>query len=613
MQEKRSFYLLLVIMSIVTLTAMAVTNVILYQVSFKETEQSLVQTAKSQARLIEAVARYNRRTNRVDWETPIGERGPTSLLSERAAADTIAQLKDAHQHYAGFGETGEFVLAGIEGENIVFLLRHRHEVNSDPEPIPLYSENAEPIRRALFVQSGTMVAKDYRGVEVLAAYEPVDVLNFGIVAKIDMAEIRAPFIRGVIYTWLISMLVILMGGILFRRITDPIEAKILDSEQQHRALVEEINEWVWEVDEKGVLTYNSPQINNILGYQNTQLIGRKLIDFMEQKKRVKAQQVLTNARLIKPIITNFEASMFGESGRMVPMEFSASPIIGKADEFLGYRGVARDISERKRAEQLQEEYQHTLEQQVEERTEELHEINEELKSFTNIVSHDLRSPLVSIVGFSSEIKEDIQLVEKALTSIDVAENVSEAVRTTIPESLGYIDKAAEKMEGLISSILELSRIGRRELHIETVNSAEIVEHNLKAIAYQLHEIDVITSNLPILQTDALSLGQIFGNLLGNAVKFLSPERSGEIVIWAEKKADFYHFYIQDNGQGIAEKDIPHIFELFKRVGNQQIQGDGMGLTYVQTLVRRLGGRIHCESILGKSTTFSFTLPVKSIV
>jgi len=606
MQEKRSFYLLLLIMSIVALVTMAVTNVILYQVAFKEKSQSLVETAQSQARLIEAMARYNRRTNRINWETPVGERGPTSLLSERAAADTIAQLKDAHKHYIGFGDTGEFVLAGIEAEKIVFLLSHRHDKNTEPKPVPLYSELAEPMRRALFVQSGVMVAKDYRGIEVLAAYEPVDVLNFGIVAKINMAEIRAPFIRAAVITWLISLVVIFLGSLLFRKISTPIVEKIRDSEKQYRSLVEDINEWVWMTDEKGILIYSSPIVVDLLGYLHDDIVGQSLIKLVAKSSRNAAKKRLTRHNH-KSEFTNINAQIINAQGKFIPMEFSASPIFAENGDFAGYRGVARDISERIKAEKMQQEYQQNLERQVEERTTDLREINEELKNFTYIVSHDLRSPLVSIVGFSSEIKEDIHDVGLSLNESAVGPGIKTIVVNTIPESLGFINQAAEKMEGLINNILALSRMGRRELTIEKVSTEGIINRNLKAIAFQLEDVDVSLKMLPEIESDAISLEQIFGNLLGNAVKFLHADRQGKIEIWAEEEQNYWQFYIRDNGKGIAEKDIPHIFELFKRVGEQQAQGDGMGLTYVQTLVRRLGGKISCESMLGIGTTFKFSL------
>jgi PAS domain S-box-containing protein len=604
MQEKRSFYLLLLIMSVVAFVTMAVTNIILYRVAFEERSQSLVQTAQSQARLIEAMARYNRKTNRIDWETPVGERGPTSLLSERAAADTISQLKDAHQNYAGFGKTGEFVLAGIENQQIVFLLNHRHDLTNEPAPIPLYSDLAEPIRRALMVESGVMVGKDYRGVTVLAAYEPVDVLNFGIVAKIDLAEIQAPFIKGAVYTSLISMLVIFLGGVLFRRITNPIVERIVESEQQYRSLVEDIAEWVWETDKDGVIIYSSPVVTDLLGYSVNEITATPVATILNNSDSETISHQLTNAQTVHAF-SNFHTQVKAKNGNLIHMEFSANPTFDAEANFAGYRGVARDISLRIESEKLRQQYQETLEQQVKERTQELHEINEELKSFTYIVSHDLRSPLVSIVGFSSELKEDLEELKQVETDNPITQNL---IAESIPESILYIDKAAEKMESLINSILALSRLGHRSLEISEVDTAQLVDLNLKALAYQLEGVSVSVSQLPVIKTDETSLAQIFGNLLGNAVKYLRTDIAGKIDISLVEEDEFWKFDISDNGRGIAESDIPHIFDLFKRVGTQEQQGEGMGLTYVQTLVRRLGGKIYCTSVLGEGSTFSFTLP-----
>jgi PAS domain S-box-containing protein len=606
MQEKRSFYYLLIIMSAVALIVMAITNVILYQVAFEQRSKSLVEMAQSQARLIEAMARYNRRTNRVDWETPVGERGPTSLLSERAAADTISQLKDAHKNYEGIGRTGEFVIAGIENESIVFLLIHRHGEQTDSEPVPLYSENAEPMRRALFAQSGVMVGTDYRGKQVLAAYEPVDVLNFGIVAKIDMDEVRAPFIGGVVVTWLISVIVIFLGGLLFRRISNPIVQKIVDSEKQYRSLVEEINEWVWMTDEDGIVKYSSPIISDILGRSRESILDTPITSLIEQKSRALAEKALTSKGR-KLAFTDMQAMLLNADNELVPMEFSAIPVFNEQFQFKGYRGVARNISDRIEAEQIRQNYQLTLERQVEERTQDLNDINEELKNFTYIVSHDLRSPLVSIVGFSSEIRDDIALLQHKDSDFD--SEVKQIVDNNIPESLAFIDKAAEKMERLINSILALSRIGRRDLVFEKVDTQSVVENNLKAIAFQLENINVTVHELPVITSDLSAIEQIFGNLIGNAAKYLEPTRKGEIEIWAEQIQHGWEFYVKDNGKGIATNDIPHVFDLFKRVGNHDVQGEGMGLTYVQSLIRRLNGRIECQSVLGEETTFRFSLPI----
>lgn len=402
---------------------------------------------------------------------------------------------------------------------------------------------------------------------------------------------------------------ILLGSILFRRITTPIITRIRDSEYRFRSLVEEINEWVWVVDKNGVITYSSPYLETLLGYEYHEVIGQRLIDLVEKQSKDTLPKSFQGHPTLTHAVNDIELQVKTTQDAPIVMELSAVPVYTKEKEFNGYRGVARNINERKHAEQLQNDYQHQLEQEVSERTDELREINEELKNFTYIVSHDLRSPLVSIVGFSSEVKYDVESILAESKETTFSTQSRERLMTIIPESLNFINKAAEKMEGLITNILELSRIGRRKIGFELINSAEIVDKNLKALAYQLDKVRVVVRDLPELYSDELALEQIFGNLLGNAVKFLEKDRVGEIEIWAEEEKDYWHFFVKDNGCGIAEKDIPHVFEVFRRLGAQDVLGEGMGLTYVQTLVRRLGGRIQCDSVLGEGTTFSFLLPV----
>jgi len=407
------------------------------------------------------------------------------------------------------------------------------------------------------------------------------------------------------------MAMIFFGSVLFRKITNPIIERIRESEHRYRSLVEEINEWVWAVDKEGVITYSSPYIESLLGFDDQQIMGRKLIDLVDDKSRNNLPKGFEGHPSQTHAVNNIELLVRNSEGSSIAMELSAVPVLSNDNYFNGFRGVARDISERKQAEQLRNDYQHKLEVDVAERTEDLHEINEELKNFTYIVSHDLRSPLVSIVGFANEVKFDIESILAELDINSFSDVVRERLDRTIPESLAFINKAAEKMEGLITHILELSRIGRRDLELELVNSEDIVDKNLKALAYQLDKVEVSVDDLPTLNTDELALEQIFGNLLGKAVKFLQPERKGKISVWAERDQYCWHFFVEDNGRGIAESDISHVFEIFRRVGSQEIAGEGMGLTYVQTLVRRLGGRILCSSSLGKGTTFSFTVPIIS--
>jgi len=181
---------------------------ILYNTAFEEQRLRLVETAKSQARLIEAIARFDQMYSN---DYPYGARQAT-----------LDQIKDAHSKYRGFGKTGEFTLSTKENDQMVFLLAHRHYDLNNPKPVPWDSNLAEPMRLALSGKSGSIVGLDYRGEKVLAAHEPVAEVNLGIVTKMDLSEVRAPFIKVGLMSGLIAVVAIVLGAGIFVRITNPI-------------------------------------------------------------------------------------------------------------------------------------------------------------------------------------------------------------------------------------------------------------------------------------------------------------------------------------------------------------------------------------------------------
>ncbi len=189
--------------------------------------------------------------------------------------------------------------------------------------------------------------------------------------------------------------------------------------------------------------------------------------------------------------------------------------------------------------------------------------------------------------------------------------MEELLKKEIPEALGFIGSSVTRMDALINSVLKLSRLGRNELKPELVRTEDIVQTLLESLAHQLdmHKAKVTIGPLPDLIIDKTAAEQIFGNLLDNALKYLEPSRPGKIEVTAKENAGEAIFTVRDNGRGIAKEDTQKVFELFRRVGRQDVPGEGMGLTYVKTLVRRLGGRIWCESEPGVGSAFRFTIPV----
>ena len=271
-----------------------------------------------------------------------------------------------------------------------------------------------------------------------------------------------------------------------------------------------------------------------------------------------------------------------------------------------------------------------LEATIDERTADLREANDEIQRFAYIVSHDLRSPLVNIMGFTSELEELRGDIFKRIAALsreqsaapsapenatDTAEPVLEGsdkqLSEDFSEALSFIKSSIGKMDRLISAILSLTREGRREFEPVWIDTKELIEGIVATVAHQAAEAqaEIRIDALPNIVSDRLALEQIFSNLIDNALKYLKTGVPGEISVRGRTKLGFAIFEIADNGRGIDPKDHQRIFELFRRAGTQDKPGQGIGLAHVRALVRRLGGTMSVASELHQGSTFTITLPI----
>ena len=271
-----------------------------------------------------------------------------------------------------------------------------------------------------------------------------------------------------------------------------------------------------------------------------------------------------------------------------------------------------------------------LETTIDERTADLREANDEIQRFAYIVSHDLRSPLVNIMGFTSELEELRGDIFKRIATLaraqsaapatadnatDSAEPVLEGpdkqLSEDFTEALGFIKSSIAKMDRLISAILNLTREGRREFEPVRIETRELIEGIVATVAHQAAEAEaqIRIEPLPNIVSDRLALEQIFSNLIENALKYLKTGVPGDIQVRGRTKLGFAIFEIIDNGRGIDPKDHQRIFELFRRAGTQDKPGQGIGLAHVRALVRRLGGTLSVASELHNGSTFTITLPI----
>lgn len=282
--------------------------------------------------------------------------------------------------------------------------------------------------------------------------------------------------------------------------------------------------------------------------------------------------------------------------------------------------VRRSVREAKAAQDALVGLNLDLERRVAERTANLKEANDEIQRFAYIVSHDLRSPLVNIMGFTGELET---LRNDVLTRAAAANRVlgkgdgvrpdaaDKAIGQDFDEALWFIRSSITKMERLINAILELSRIGRREFKPETIDLDRLVRTLAADFSHRTEtgNIRLSVGRLPTIVSDRLAVEQILSNLLDNAVKYVRDEVPGQIAVTAaEPSPQMIELSVADNGRGIAERDLDRIFDLFRRAGAQDRPGEGIGLAYVRTLVRRLGGTVRVASRLGEGSTFTVQLP-----
>ncbi len=597
-KSKRIFTRLAVLISIVLVVMIALSYAVLWRSVIEQKREDLLLIAQLQAAVLESAVEKaadvegSAVSRDLSWLQAIN-RMPDYIESTEILILSRPQSKQQ-----------PFLLHDIQGKKPMQRVAGSAEIsNSIYQPWPTLVENRQGL--------------DLNGETVLAALVPVNSGALAVIAKIDMAELSMPFIKlGIVGLVIIVLLLILLLG-LFQRIVQPVAMEIIENEQRFRDLVENINEWTWEINPFGRIIYCSPRVSEILGYHHEELIGLSLYDLMMGLEAQKLKSALLSSRNNPASVRAMEYSFINKEQEVVTLEISAESVMDSRHRLCGYRGFALDISERKSKERQLYKYQNKLEMMVTDRTLELERVNKELRDFSYIVSHDLRSPLVSISGFAGELESDLKLIDKAVGATLFEEDKEQyhearfALYETIPESLHFIDASIEKMNRLINSILALSRIGERALNYEAVDVKKLLVDSVEAMAFQIEQLNVSVNiaDLPVIKTDAVALEQIFSNLLDNAVKYLDPARQGIIKISCEQQSGQIVFHIQDNGVGVAEKDLVEVFKLFKRVGEQKVAGEGMGLTYVQTLVRRLGGKIECHSEQGFGSVFSFSVPL----
>lgn len=377
-------------------------------------------------------------------------------------------------------------------------------------------------------------------------------------------------------------------------------------------------------------------------------IRTKFTDFIDQEERLdqmrtrNAFQVRKRQQdilLVGVLVSLFAAAAVvylfsrGVGGRLAVLTQNAQriasrqmlvPLVGGNDEISRLDQVLHDTSARLiESEQLQEQYKNDLER----RAAELAQVNEDLRQqtqdnemFIYSVSHDLRSPLVNLQGFGRELKYACNMLRAAVQSAHLSDEerkqFCEIIDGDISESLRFLETAVLRSSNIIDALLRLSRAGRVEYRIQETEIDPIVRRVIDALQSSIREKGAqvrILQPLPPAMADAAAIEQVFGNLLSNALKYLDPERPGEIevgVLPAEQRdaSMAVTYFVKDNGLGIPAAYMSKMFVAFQRLHASVAPGEGIGLALVRRIVERHGGRVWVESTEGQGATFFLALP-----
>ena len=245
---------------------------------------------------------------------------------------------------------------------------------------------------------------------------------------------------------------------------------------------------------------------------------------------------------------------------------------------------------------------------------ELDEKNKELEAIVYTVSHDLRSPLVNVQGFGQQLTRACEAIHAAVAAEGggpvPAERLRQPVDVAIPQALRFINAGVSKMETLLAGLLRYSRLGRVALTIRPLNVNGLLTEILAAMKFQLDETgaEVRVEPLPTCLADHIQTGQVFANLLDNAVKYREPTRPLRIVVRGRIHDGHAVYTVADNGLGIAPEHQAKVFEIFHRLNPDANTGEGLGLTIAQRVLERQQGKIWLETTPGGGSTFSVSLP-----
>ncbi|MEN6383048.1 MAG: ATP-binding protein, partial [Rectinema sp.] len=344
------------------------------------------------------------------------------------------------------------------------------------------------------------------------------------------------------------------------------------SEEKYKALVDHALVGIG-IHQNAQMVYANKQFASMLRFSEEEIIGLPILQLIHPDERELIMSRAYDRYSGKEVIDTYEMRMVRKDGSFMPAFISNTAI-----EYNGARATLITVVD-------------TTETKL---RKELEQVNQELERFTYSVSHDLRAPLRSIEGFSRALKEDYE----------------DRLDREGQDYLQRIRAACQRMAAMIDAILQLSRIGRYEMHKEKVNLSAIAQDIASDLetTSPVRMVEFSIAEAVFAAGDPMLLRMVLENLIGNAWKFTQEHELGRIEFGVMQQNSKRIYYVRDNGLGFDMKYATKIFDPFQRLDNAKaFSGTGIGLASVKRIIHRHGGEIWAESAVGKGSTFYFTL------